>query len=120
MPTRKLEIEAGIPLDDSKVKVLLELAQTLYDSVPLASIELTRQADGSGWVFSYEIVASDGREWKQDLLFPASVDHDPPMTFNVPDGWRRAAEFQHARGLRNHIIDMINTAGLTRLQIEWT
>lgn len=119
MALRKIEIEAELALDDKKVTTLLELAQALYDSVPLSTIEVTRMASGSGWTFTYEIRAADDRTWTQTILFPATVDPDPPMTFDVPEGWRRVAEFQHARGLRNHIIDMINNAGLIRLLIEW-
>lgn len=118
---RTVELDADIGLDHQLVTTMLALAQTLYDAVPLTSIEFA-QSPNDPKQFDYRIDAQDGRIWQQAVVFsswPAS-DHDPPMTFNVPQGWRRVAEFQHHRALRTHLIAMVNNAGMTRLEIVWS
>lgn len=112
---RSIDFQATVALDDASVLEILRLAQALHDAVPIAKVELSQDAPGT---YEYKIEAVDGRVWTQAITFTASPDNDPPMTFDVPEGWRRVKEFQHHRALRDHLIKMVN-AGLTALEIVW-
>jgi hypothetical protein len=117
---RSITLTASIGLDDQLVRTMLEMTQVLYEAVPLSKIEFT-QSPGEPTEFEYKIEAVDGRIWTQVITFAQwpEPDTDPPMTFDVPEGWRRQAEFQYHRDLRTHLIAMVNNAGMTRLEIEW-
>jgi hypothetical protein len=118
---KSITIIAAIGLDHQLVTTLLQRVQVLYDAVALSKIEF-KQSPGDPSAFDYEIVALDGRIWKQIVTFASwpTVDIDPPMTFDVPEGWRRVAEFQYHRDLRTHLIAMVNNAAMTNLEITWS
>src|SRR3990167_1784216 len=58
----------------------------LHTAVAIAKFEVKQTAAGPPVVLSYEIMAQDGRAWKQTLTF-AVVD-DPGQTFEVVTPWR--------------------------------
>jgi len=66
----------------------------------------------------YEVKLTDGRKWKQTITFGSPPNADPPMTFDVDDAWR-ASEFVRQRAMRDLIVSLVVTHGLTELKCDW-
>lgn len=106
-------------LNDDAIFQTLRYAELMFGAVPLTGVEITQQLDPTK--FAYTISAQDGRIWSQVIDFPLwpAAEMDPAMTFDVPQAWKKDAEFRYHRPLRDHLIMMINK-GLTHLEITWT
>ena len=65
--------------------------------------------------YPYEITLTDGRKWKQEVIFDAgNLTAEPHMTFDVKDEWR-VSEFAAHRPIRDIVVRMVQRHGLKSL-----
>lgn len=113
--TVKIDTDNGlIALTNSKVQELLGYLDLLHAAVPLSLF--TFKLNGAGPEYKYELTAADGRKWTQLMTF--DTPQNPLMTFDVPVAWR-LSEFRGQRELRDVVVYLKSTLGVTNIRVEW-
>ena len=108
-----VESAVAIATDNPHVLNLLLSLEALRMAIIL--IDFNCKVDpGDPLLFSYKFEAADGRKWIQTLRFPVGLADEPWMAFNVQDAWLMA-EIDHHRLVREHIIALIRSHGVTKV-----
>jgi len=103
-----------ILVDNEHFSLLVQSLRRLDEDVPLASFNV-EETDPVQHSYSYEFVAKDGREWKQEMHISTT---DPDMSFDVDDFWK-LSEFQYHRPIRDVVVYLVYYYGVTEIKVTW-
>lgn len=103
------------PVSGALLTKLLTVIAPLHDAVGIRRLWLRPTETPSEW--DYRWVAADGRVWRQLVRFSEPGSSDPPMTFAVPDAFRRT-EFEHHREVRDLLIGEVSR-GLLNCEVTF-
>jgi hypothetical protein len=95
---------------------LLNGSRDLREAMPLNRFRF-RQDGTDPNLYEYRFWLTDGRQWRQNILFASAEDGDPTMTFNVSDGWR-LGEFAPQRTWRQLMVTLRTELNATEVRID--
>ena len=94
---------------------LMQHSMHVDDIDPMSSIEVTTV---DNITYECKLVAKDGREFRQTLVFAYPEDTVPGMAFDVTDLWEENELF-HYGDIRKIIIELIIQFKLRELNLTW-
>jgi len=119
-----IKTDIGRMIFESKRTIDLKLVARLHDELvvvnnvsPLKTF-LSEESTLSPGAFSLQVITLDGRTFSNGLFFDDGFDKDPFLTFYAPDKWK-SEELLGQRFTRNTTIELIKTAGLTKVRVEF-
>lgn len=117
--TAKLMVESElvIPTTDAGYQAFLTALERLRTSIPLVTLLFKEQPAGSQ-IYRYELTTADSRQWIQTIQFDVTPN-DPAQTFDVTSLWK-LSEFTLNRPVRDGMIYLRNTYGVTKITGDWT
>lgn len=106
----------GVSLDASHFASLITMLEQMSSVIPLRVFRVARN-EQTPTLYHYEFTALDGRTWDQDIDM-STAPSDPPMTFDVPTGWK-PSEFILQRPIRDLIISLVTAYQITEVTVRW-
>ena len=113
MKTCKFEITAGLSITSPLVQQLLGELAALAAVVALWSLAIERQAD---LTHVYELMAADGRRWKQVLKVPAEGEYQ--TSYEITDFWGISECILH-RTVLAAAVRLLQGADVAKVEIKW-
>jgi len=112
---RTVDLVSTQPLsqESATVRGILTDAEAFNAVVPLTRF---RFESTLGDQYVYEFLAIDGRHWLQSIDIPSSGEAH--QSFNIPDFWK-LSEFSLQRSMRDAVIALVKSHGLTLFRVEY-
>lgn len=118
MAGQKIKSDPPFNAMSRHASTLVDLLNEASKRVPLQHLLWKLVPNTSPPEYRYEFTTTDGRLWKQVIVFDGQ-DVDPPMDFTT-GRFRQRSEFSHFRALRDHLVVMRNAYDLSLLDVDWT
>lgn len=112
--TAHIEAQQPITLQSPLVQSVLSDLENFNSVAPLAFFRIELMEANR---YEYELVTVDARHWLQSIDIPPQGE--ARLTFNVPNYWK-LSEFSRQRTLRDAVISMVQTFGLTLFRVDYS
>lgn len=114
----RLESGTAIDADAPSVTLLIGTVLSLHRIVELSEFRFRPKPSGPPTSYLYSFTALDGREWEQEFRFTGPDPLDPEMDFST--GFWRLSEFRLHRPIRDQIVQMRDSVGLSDMRVTFT
>lgn len=98
-------------------EIYLEVQAIKSDVPGVTRIRLLEETE-TPLEFRFWIWHTDGRIWKQTMMFQDQADTDPSVGFNISDLWM-SSELSHVRSLRVMLAKMVNEYYATDFDVQY-
>lgn len=113
--TKEIQVQSStvLSMNHSSVTVLVEITDNVNKVLPLEFVRL-RLLSGVEW--EYRIKSRDGRVWVQTMIL--NPGEEALISFNTSAQWK-SSELSDHRSLREYLVGMVETYGLTYYKAEY-